>query len=95
VRSPPRRVPDPLTPSELRVLEQLAEGHNNTAIATILVDSLKTVRNYVSFILAKLHVDDRSQAIVAALEAGAHRRPEIQGRRPPPLSTTGSTRAGR
>jgi len=64
-----------LTPSELRVLEQLAEGHSNIAIATILGYSPKTVRNYVSIILAKLCVGDRSQAIVAAREAGAHRRP--------------------
>lgn len=64
-----------LTPSELRVLEQLAEGHSNTAIATILGYSPKTVRNYVSIILAKLCVEDRSQAIVAARNAGTHRGP--------------------
>jgi len=63
-----------LTPSEVRVLEQLAEGHSNSAIATILGYSPKTVRNYVSIILAKLRVEDRSQAIVVAREAGAHRR---------------------
>lgn len=64
-----------LTQSELRVLEQLAEGHSNTSIATILGYSPKTVRNYVSIILAKLCVEDRSQAIVAARNAGAHRGP--------------------
>ena len=64
-----------LTASELRVLEQLAEGHSNTTIATILGYSPKTVRNYVSIILAKLAVDDRSQAIVVARKAGTHRRP--------------------
>ncbi len=63
-----------LTPSELRVLEQLAEGHSNATIATILGYSPKTVRNYVSIILAKLCVEDRAQAIVAGRKAGAHRR---------------------
>jgi len=63
-----------LTASELRVLEQLAEGHSNAVIAANLGYSPKTVRNYVSIILAKLCVEDRSQAIVAAREAGAHRR---------------------
>jgi len=63
-----------LTASELRVLEQLAEGHSNAVIAANLGYSPKTVRNYVSIILAKLRVEDRSQAIVAAREAGAHRR---------------------
>jgi len=63
-----------LTPSEVRVLEQLAEGNSNSTIATILGYSPKTVRNYVSIILAKLRVEDRSQAIVVAREAGAHRR---------------------
>lgn len=73
-RVEPRDAFPTLTPSELRVLAQLAEGHNNAAIATNLGYSPKTVRNYVSIILAKLRVDDRSQAIVAARQAGAHRR---------------------
>ncbi len=64
-----------LTASELRVLEQLAEGHSNAVIAANLGYSPKTIRNYVSIILAKLGVEDRSQAIVAAREAGAHHRP--------------------
>lgn len=74
-----RRHPEPseafptLTPSELRVLEQVANGLNNNAIADVLGYSPKTVRNYVSIILAKLHVDDRSGAIVAARQAGIHR----------------------
>jgi DNA-binding NarL/FixJ family response regulator len=64
-----------LTASELAVLEQLAEGHRNDVIAANLGYSPKTVRNYVSIILAKLCVEDRSQAIVAARQAGAHLRP--------------------
>lgn len=59
-----------LTPSERRVLEQMARGLNNDAIAAVLGYSPKTIRNYVSIIFAKLHVSDRSQAIVAARESG-------------------------
>jgi len=73
-RAEPSEAFPTLTPSELRVLEQLADGHSNNVIATKLGYSPKTVRNYVSIILAKLHVEDRSQAIVAAREAGAHQR---------------------
>ena len=61
-----------LTPSEMRVLEQLAKGCNNAEIANVLGYSPKTVRNYVSIIFAKLHVDDRARAIVVAREAGIH-----------------------
>lgn len=64
-----------LTASELHVLEQLAVGHSNAVIAADPGYSPKTIRNYVSIILAKLGVEDRSRAIVAAREAGAHRRP--------------------
>jgi DNA-binding NarL/FixJ family response regulator len=49
---------------------ELTEGHNNTVIANKLSLSIKTVQNYVSSILTKLQVADRSQAIVRAREAG-------------------------
>jgi DNA-binding NarL/FixJ family response regulator len=48
----------------------MAEGYTNTAIASRLYLSPKTVRNYVSSIFTKLEVSDRSQAIVQAREAG-------------------------
>ncbi len=50
-------------------------GHSNASIAAILGYSPKTVRNYVSIILAKLCVDDRARAIVVGRKAGVHRRP--------------------
>jgi len=59
-----------LTDSEHKVLAEMAKGLNNDAIATKLGYSPKTVRNYVSIIFAKLHVADRSQAIVFARERG-------------------------
>lgn len=59
-----------LTEREHEVLELVARGLGNTAIAQRLGVSGKTVRNHVSNVLAKLHVTDRSAAIVRAREAG-------------------------
>lgn len=59
-----------LTTREHEVLELIAAGLTNTAIAERLVVSPKTVRNHVSNIFGKMQVTDRSQAIVRAREAG-------------------------
>ena len=59
-----------LTPRERQILDGLARGSSNQEIANLLGLSLKTVRNNVSSIYTKLQVVDRSQAIVAAREAG-------------------------
>jgi DNA-binding NarL/FixJ family response regulator len=59
-----------LTAREREVLELIAQGHSNAAIADRLVLSQKTVRNHVSNIFTKLQVLDRAQAIVKAREAG-------------------------
>jgi DNA-binding NarL/FixJ family response regulator len=63
-----------LTERELEILDLIAQGYNNTAISNKLSLSIKTVQNYVSTILAKLQVADRSQAIVRAREAGMGKR---------------------
>jgi DNA-binding NarL/FixJ family response regulator len=52
------------------VLELIAQGESNSAIARRLTLSQKTVRNHVSNIFTKLQVVDRAQAIVKAREAG-------------------------
>ena len=59
-----------LTEREHEILSLMADGYTNTAIASRLYLSPKTVRNYVSSIFTKLEVADRSQAIVRAREAG-------------------------
>ena len=59
-----------LTERELEILDLIAQGHNNLLISNKLSLSIKTVQNYVSSILTKLQVADRSQAIVRAREAG-------------------------
>jgi DNA-binding NarL/FixJ family response regulator len=68
-----------LTAREREVLELIAQGHSNAAIAQQLVLSQKTVRNHVSNIFTKLQVLDRSQAIVKAREAGLGERPHDAG----------------
>ena len=67
--APPQAFPD-LTPREREVLELIARGQGNAAIARQLSISQKTVRNHVSNVFTKLRVADRSQAIVKAREAG-------------------------
>lgn len=59
-----------LTDRERQVLNLIAQGHNNSAIAERLSLSPKTVRNHVSNIFSKLQVADRAQAIVRARDAG-------------------------
>jgi DNA-binding NarL/FixJ family response regulator len=59
-----------LTDREREILQLIVQGHSNQAIATQLVLSLKTVRNHVSNIFSKLHVVDRTEAILRAREAG-------------------------
>ena len=66
---PPPAFPD-LTARERELLELLAQGHNNQAIAEQLGLRHKTVRNHVSNIFSKLQVADRAQAIVRARKAG-------------------------
>jgi DNA-binding NarL/FixJ family response regulator len=65
--------PDPfpeLSPREREILDLMARGDGNAAIARRLHLSEKTVRNNVSHIFVKLRVADRVQAVVRAREAG-------------------------
>jgi len=59
-----------LSPRERDVLKLIARGLSNSDIAERLFLSEGTVRNYVSSILAKLGVTDRTQAAVIALRHG-------------------------
>ncbi|MEX2425179.1 MAG: response regulator transcription factor [Thermomicrobiaceae bacterium] len=62
-----------LTAREHEVLVLVAQGKTNQMIADDLYLSLKTVRNHVSNIFAKLQVADRAQAVIRAREAGIDR----------------------
>jgi two-component system, NarL family, response regulator DevR len=66
--------PDPrvseLTPREREILELIAEGLSNKQIGAKLFLAEKTVKNYVSSLLAKLHMQRRTQAAVFGAEIG-------------------------
>jgi two-component system NarL family response regulator len=61
---------DDLTPRELEVLQLIAEGQCNKDIAKALVISEKTVKNHINNIFSKLHIYDRSQAMLYAIRKG-------------------------
>lgn len=63
-----------LTPREREVLDLIAQGLSNDAIADRLVIAPKTVRNHVTRIYRKLDASSRAQAIVLAREAGLGQR---------------------
>ncbi|HEY9078269.1 MAG TPA: response regulator transcription factor [Anaerolineaceae bacterium] len=67
---PDAQIASLLSEREMDVLRLLARGMTNTEIAQRLYLSDGTVRNYVSAILEKLGVDDRTQAALMALRAG-------------------------
>jgi DNA-binding NarL/FixJ family response regulator len=62
--------PDALTARERDVLGQIALGLNNREIAAKMMISEKTVKTHVSNILAKLRLDDRTQAAIYAIKHG-------------------------
>jgi DNA-binding NarL/FixJ family response regulator len=61
---------DDLTPRELEVLTLIAEGLPNKEIAQELTISEKTVKNHINNIFSKIHVYDRSQAMLYAIRQG-------------------------
>jgi DNA-binding NarL/FixJ family response regulator len=61
---------DTLTPREREVLARIADGRSNREIARLLALSEKTVKAHVSSVLAKLGVQDRTQAAVYAVRHG-------------------------
>ncbi len=67
--APDRSFPE-LTRREYEVLELLAQGQSNNAIADRLFLSEKTVRNHLSLIFDKLGVTSRAEAIVLAHRNG-------------------------
>jgi DNA-binding NarL/FixJ family response regulator len=59
-----------LSPREREVLSLMVHGKSNKEIATTLGITEATVKCHVSVILARLEVNDRTQAVVAALQRG-------------------------
>ncbi len=63
-RKEEQKIHDALTNRELEVLLCIGDGMTNKEISDKLYIGIKTVKTHVSNILAKLHVNDRTQAAV-------------------------------
>ncbi len=66
----PLPVGEELTEREVEVLSLVAQGLSNQEIADQLVVSERTVRKHVSNILGKLHLANRTQAALYAIQTG-------------------------
>ncbi|MEM9903633.1 MAG: response regulator transcription factor [Cyanobacteria bacterium P01_D01_bin.44] len=61
---------EPLTPREIEVLDQLAQGLSNKAIAKRLNISEHTVKFHISALLSKLNATSRTEAVALGLRQG-------------------------
>jgi two-component system, NarL family, response regulator DegU len=61
---------DSFTEREREVLTLIGKGSSNKEIAVQLSFSEKTVKNHVANIFSKLHVSDRTQAVIYAIKQG-------------------------
>lgn len=66
----------PLSPREVQILDNIAQGMTNKQVAYTLSISEQTVKNHMSSILRKLSVNDRTQAVVYAMRQGWIKMPE-------------------
>ncbi|GLY27669.1 response regulator transcription factor [Kineosporia sp. NBRC 101731] len=72
LRTPPAPTPaNPLTPREVEVLRAVARGLSNVQIARELFIGEATVKTHLLRVFAKLGVDDRTRAVMVAIQAGA------------------------
>jgi NarL family two-component system response regulator LiaR len=78
IKQPPKLPPttEPLTPREVQVLGCLAQGMANSQIANELSVSVRTVSAHIRNILDKLHLANRTQAALYALEQGISPKPQ-------------------
>jgi len=70
VQAAPPLLPDRISPREQEVLHLLAQGRSNQEIAEALVITVETAKRHVSSLLAKLGVDNRTQAAMRARSLG-------------------------
>jgi len=61
---------EPLTPREMEVLQLIAAGDSNQAIAGKLVITLSAVKKHTGNIFHKLNVNSRTQAVARARQLG-------------------------
>ena len=62
--------PDALTATEIKVMALLGKGKSNKEIAADLGCSVKTIKNHLNSIFQKLGVNNRTEAVVRAIEKG-------------------------
>ena len=77
-----KRLVPPLTDRELEVIRALAQGKSDRQIAHSLGISEKTVNNHTSNIYRKLHLFDRTQAVIYAVREGIIDVEELEYRSP-------------
>ncbi|WP_026369511.1 response regulator [Kallotenue papyrolyticum] len=75
----------PLTSREIEILDCIARGMSNREIASQLSISGQTVKNHITSILSKLQVNDRTMAVIYAIQRGwikmgGEKPPEGEGR---------------
>jgi two-component system, NarL family, response regulator DevR len=77
LRTPPKEDPAlaSLTDQERKILDLIAEGLTNRQIAERMFLAEKTVKNYVSSLLAKLGLERRTQAAVYGARVADAKRP--------------------
>jgi DNA-binding NarL/FixJ family response regulator len=86
VAAPPRTA---LSPREKDILALVADGRSNKEIATILALAENTVKNHLKNVLARLHLTNRVQAAVFALDHDTQIVPK--GAAPGPIRHDGGT----
>jgi LuxR family maltose regulon positive regulatory protein len=59
---------EPLSPRELEILQLIADGHSNQAIADRLIVAVSTVKKHINNMFGKLDVQSRTQALLRARE---------------------------
>jgi NarL family two-component system response regulator LiaR len=64
------KISETLTAREFEVLQMLARGFNNRAIADALVISERTVQAHLTSIFSKMHVSSRLEAVMTAIRLG-------------------------
>jgi DNA-binding NarL/FixJ family response regulator len=65
-----RKLFEQLTPREVRVLNELAKGLANKEIAKVLNITENTAKDHLKSIIGKLRVNDRTEAVTAAIQRG-------------------------
>lgn len=60
----------PLTERELQVLQRISKGDSNRTIGTVLNISEETVKAHIKSIFSKTGANDRTQAVIMALQRG-------------------------